>query len=79
MPGRLKAMLALAPKRLARTSKVDRPQVFPAEGPRRKRVALLNGCAQPVLAPQINEATVRLLNRHGWKWLSPRGRAVAAR
>jgi glycolate oxidase iron-sulfur subunit len=28
-------------------------------------VALLNGCAQQVLAPQINEATVRLLTRHG--------------
>ena len=65
MPGRLKAMLALAPKRLAKRSPVDRPQVIPAEGPRRKRVALLNGCAQPALAPQINEATVRLLTRHG--------------
>jgi glycolate oxidase iron-sulfur subunit len=28
-------------------------------------VALLNGCAQRVLAPEINEATVRLLTRHG--------------
>ena len=63
--GRLRAMLALAPGRVARPSPVDRPQVIPAEGPRRKRVALLNGCAQPVLAPQINEATVRLLTRHG--------------
>ena len=65
MPGPLKAMLALAPKRIARRSPVDRPQVIPANGPRRKRVALLNGCAQPALAPQINEATVRLLTRHG--------------
>jgi glycolate oxidase iron-sulfur subunit len=29
------------------------------------RVALLAGCAQQVLAPEINEATVRLLTRHG--------------
>jgi glycolate oxidase iron-sulfur subunit len=29
------------------------------------RVALLSGCAQQVLAPQINEATIRLLTRHG--------------
>jgi len=65
MPGRLKGIVALAPKRLAKASPVDRPQVFPAEGARRKRVALLTGCAQTVLAPQINEATVRLLTRHG--------------
>jgi glycolate oxidase iron-sulfur subunit len=29
------------------------------------RVALLPGCAQKVLAPEINEATIRLLTRHG--------------
>ncbi len=29
------------------------------------RVALLPGCAQRVLAPEINEATIRLLTRHG--------------
>ncbi|MCB9960297.1 MAG: glycolate oxidase subunit GlcF [Rhodospirillaceae bacterium] len=65
LPPRMKAMLALAPKRMASPSWVDRPQVIPAEGPRRQRVALLTGCAQQVLDPQINEATVRLLTRHG--------------
>jgi glycolate oxidase iron-sulfur subunit len=65
LPGRLGAMLALAPKAIPSPSPVDRPQTFPAQGPRRKRVALLSGCAQPVLAPGINEATVRLLTRHG--------------
>ena len=34
-------------------------------GTRVRRVALLSGCAQRVLAPQINEATIRLLTRHG--------------
>ena len=29
------------------------------------RVALLTGCVQRVISPQINEATIRLLNRHG--------------
>ena len=29
------------------------------------RVALLTGCVQKVLSPQINEATIRILNRHG--------------
>jgi glycolate oxidase iron-sulfur subunit len=65
LPGRLAAMLTLAPARIPRRSPMDRPQVFPAAGPRRARVALLNGCAQQVLAPEINEATIRLLTRHG--------------
>ncbi len=65
LPGRLKGMVGMAPKAIPKASSVDRPQVFAAEGPRRLRVALLNGCAQPVLRPDINEATIRLLTRHG--------------
>src|SRR5271163_4643088 len=65
MPAQLKAALALVPSRLPSASPVDRPQVFKSEGARNRRVALLNGCAQQVLAPQINEATIRLLTRHG--------------
>jgi glycolate oxidase iron-sulfur subunit len=65
MPGRLKGMVAMAPAKLSGPSSVDKPQVFVAQGPRRKRVAMLTGCAQPVLRPEINEATVRLLTRHG--------------
>ena len=48
-----------------RIGKVVEPGVFPAEGKRKKRVALLTGCAQQPLRPSINEATIRLLNRHG--------------
>lgn len=65
MPGRLKGMLASAPDRLPAASPLDVPQVIPAEGARRMRVALLMGCAQPVLRPAVNEATARLLARHG--------------
>jgi glycolate oxidase iron-sulfur subunit len=65
LPGPLGAMLGLAPAGIASPSPVDRPQVFQAEGPKRARVALLSGCAQQVLAPEINEATIRLLTRHG--------------
>ena len=65
LPGRLKGMIALSPGRIPPASPVDRPQVFPAEGARRMRVALLSGCAQQVLKPAINEATIRLLTRHG--------------
>jgi len=62
---RLRAMLALAPRSLPKPSPMDRPQAFPAQGAKKMRVALLPGCAQQVLAPEINEATVRLLTRHG--------------
>ena len=44
---------------------MDEPQVFAAEGTRRKRVALLTGCAQRALNTDINAATIRLLTRHG--------------
>ena len=65
LPGRLGAMTRMAPARLPAPSPIDRPQVFPAEGRRRMRIALLTGCAQTVLDPAINEATVRLLTRFG--------------
>ncbi|WP_330083097.1 glycolate oxidase subunit GlcF [Methylocystis iwaonis] len=65
LPERLRAMLSLAPPKLPAPSGVDRPQVFPAQGALQMRIALLNGCAQTVLDTRINEATVRLLTRHG--------------
>jgi len=73
MPRQLQAMLALAPARIPPASPMDAPQVFPAEGPRRRRVALLTGCAQRVLDPGINEATIRLLTRHGCEVVVARG------
>ncbi|GAB4373989.1 MAG: glycolate oxidase subunit GlcF [Kiloniellaceae bacterium] len=73
MPGRLKGLLAMAPAETRPSSGVDRPQVFKAAGPRRARVALMTGCAQKVLAPEINEATVRLLTRHGVEVVVARG------
>jgi glycolate oxidase iron-sulfur subunit len=71
--GQVRAMLGLAPARVPSPSPADRPQVFAAEGQRRIRVALLNGCAQQVLAPEINEATIRLLTRHGAEVVVARG------
>jgi glycolate oxidase iron-sulfur subunit len=65
LPGPLKAMLELLPDRRPAPSTLDSPQIVPAEGPRRKRVALLTGCVQGALAPEINAATVRVLARHG--------------
>jgi glycolate dehydrogenase iron-sulfur subunit len=65
LPARLRTMISLAPRRVPQPSPVDRPQIFPAIGERRMRAALLSGCAQQVLMPRINEATIRLLTRHG--------------
>lgn len=62
---RMVAMLALAPKSLPTRSPYGEPQSVKPEGQRRGRVAMLRGCAQGVLAPEINEAAVRLLTRQG--------------
>jgi glycolate oxidase iron-sulfur subunit len=62
---RLRAMIALAPGALPPAGDSGRAQVHPAIGVRRGRVALLVGCAQTVLDPAINEATIRLLTRSG--------------
>ena len=70
---RLKAMLALAPARLPTRSAMEGPRNFPPPAERKRRVALLSGCAQPVLDPAINEATIRLLNRHGVEVVLPKG------
>ena len=69
---RLRAMLAMAPGSVPPPSALERPGVHPAQGARRARVALLAGCAQQVLAPEINAATIRLLNRLGVEVLVPK-------
>ncbi|KAA9010512.1 glycolate oxidase subunit GlcF [Histidinibacterium aquaticum] len=62
---RLKAMLDMAPRRLPPVSRNDDPGTHAPEGPRRKRVALMTGCAQRALNTDINDATLRLLTRLG--------------
>jgi glycolate oxidase iron-sulfur subunit len=71
----LAAMLALAPKALAARVETEGPGEFKAPGAAaiRRRVALLTGCAQGVLAPEINAATIRLLNRAGVDVVLARG------
>jgi glycolate oxidase iron-sulfur subunit len=70
--GRLGAMLSLAPASVPPRSQAMPGALFPVEG-RRKRVAILTGCAQPVLKPSINDATIRLLNRLGVEVVLPKG------
>jgi glycolate oxidase iron-sulfur subunit len=70
---RLRAMLAMAPKVIPPVSRNDDPQVFPAQGARRMRVALMTGCAQKALNTDINDATIRLLTRLGCEVVIARG------
>src|SRR3990172_8956479 len=48
------------------------PEVIPAKGRRRYRVALLTGCAQSVLFPEINSPTVRVLSQNGCEVIIPK-------
>jgi len=61
---RIKAMLELAPHGLPQPGP-SAGTVFAPVGRRRGRVALLQGCAQQVLAPRINQAAINVLTRHG--------------
>ncbi|MCA9214168.1 MAG: 4Fe-4S dicluster domain-containing protein [Planctomycetales bacterium] len=63
LPGRMRTMLDLLPSSLPAAQKL--PTVYAHEGERRGTVALLAGCAQQVLAPEINWATLRVLARNG--------------
>jgi glycolate oxidase iron-sulfur subunit len=71
---RVAAMLRLAPARLPGPA-AETGKVYPAQGVRRGRVALLAGCINPVLAPDTNAAAIRLLNRHGIEVVVARGEA----
>ena len=67
---RLAAMLRLAPKNIV--SRPVLPPVTPA-GAVKARVALLGGCVQQVLRPDINEAAIRLLARLGVEVVPTKG------
>ncbi len=61
----LAAMIELAPAVLPRVAEFEGPAPPRPRRTRRARVILLAGCAQQVLRPDINDATIRLLARRG--------------
>ncbi|MGH2545220.1 MAG: (Fe-S)-binding protein, partial [Ardenticatenaceae bacterium] len=69
LPESLSAMVTLLPDSLPPARPL--PTLYPAEGKRRARVALLAGCVQQVLAPEINWATLRALARNGVETVIP--------
>jgi glycolate oxidase iron-sulfur subunit len=70
MPRRMRGLLDTAagarrPKRVLPTGGGERGASALSAPSRIKRVALLPGCVQPALRPDINEAAIRLLKRFG--------------
>ena len=66
----LGAMLRLAPAG-GLPQALPRQNLHPATGPRKGRVALLQGCANRVLGSHVNAATIRVLNRRGIEVVTP--------
>jgi glycolate oxidase iron-sulfur subunit len=60
------AMLDLAPANAVRHGDFTLPQTVKTAKVRRGRVVILQGCAQRVLRPEINDSTVRFLNHLGY-------------
>ncbi|MCS7234383.1 MAG: glycolate oxidase subunit GlcF [Armatimonadota bacterium] len=71
LPAWLRPVVELVPRAVPRPRPVV-PWVAP-EGPRRARAAVLAGCVQSVLYPEIHEATVRVLARNGVEVVVPPG------
>lgn len=72
-PKALKPMLQMVPQSLPKA--ISLPEFTPAQGPRKGKVALLAGCAQQVLDPEINAATIRVLAKNGFDVVVPRSQA----
>ena len=64
-PKKIKEMIRLMPGKFPKKT-LPKMKVYPSKNKKKTvaRVALLTGCVQKVISPQINEATIRLLNRH---------------
>ena len=65
LPKNIREMINLMPKKFPKNT-LPKKKIYLPTGKKKPvaRVALLTGCVQKVISPQINEATIRLLNRH---------------
>jgi len=72
-PKEIKEMILLIPNKFPKKT-LPKKKIYPAIGRKKPvaRVALLTGCVQKVMSPSINEATIRLLNRHGIEVVVPK-------
>jgi glycolate oxidase iron-sulfur subunit len=71
LPARLAQLEKLMPDVTVRALRARLPEVVPAQGERRARVALLAGCVQRVYFPEVNAATLRVLAAEGCEVVVP--------
>ena len=74
LPKKIKEMINLMPL-VFPSKKIPKMTIYKINKKKKPvaRVALLTGCVQQVISPQINEATIRLLNRHDIEVVVPKG------
>ena len=71
-PSKIKDMMSLMPTSFPKKT-IKQKEIYKVSGKKIvSRVALLTGCVQKEISPQINEATIRLLNRHGVEVVVPK-------
>jgi glycolate oxidase iron-sulfur subunit len=73
LPPTLRRMQAMLPKLSGSSARL--PEVLPAIGPKRARVALFLGCVADAMFPETNAATARVLQENGCEVVIPRGQS----
>lgn len=73
LPRRLQQLVTMLPPPAKQLPPL--PEVLPAIGPRRARVALFTGCVGDVMFRQTHWATARVLQENGCEVVVPRGQA----
>ena len=72
LPNKIKDMMNLMPNNFPKKTLKEK-ELYEVKGKKKiARVALLTGCVQKEISPQINESTIRLLNRHGVEVIVPK-------
>lgn len=72
MPARLQELESMTPDIPAKFSAGLIPEITPARGKKRFRVAMLTGCAQDLIFSEINRDTVEVLAQNGCEVYTPR-------
>jgi glycolate oxidase iron-sulfur subunit len=70
-PKKIKNMMKYMPNSFP-ISRQENKEIYSPVGKTYARVALLTGCVQRVISPQINDATIDILNRHGVEVIVPK-------
>jgi glycolate oxidase iron-sulfur subunit len=70
-PKKIKNMLKYMPTSFPK-SNYENKEVYSPKGKTYAKVALLTGCVQRVISPQINDSTIDILNRHGVEVIVPK-------